>query len=135
VKIMAIGAHPTDVFDLAGGTLANFAENGHEVYLAVVTHGAYSHAPLVVAKDQCKPLAEVAALKRKECEEAGRYIPLQGIRFFEFDDEPFVPSRQMILALGEHVCEIRPEIIITHHPRNRLHQSVDLHPLILYYSP
>ena len=67
---MAIGTHHADVFELAGGTLANFAADGNNVHRAIVTHGARSHAPLVTAKDESQSVRGVIALKKEECEEA-----------------------------------------------------------------
>src|SRR5262249_10917709 len=121
MQILAIGAHPADTFDLGGGTLANFAADGHEVFLAVLTHGAYSHAPLVTAKNESIPLAEVVTLKREECEAAAKHTGIKETRYFDVDDEPFIPTRQIILALGEYIRQVRPDIVITHHPREYGH--------------
>lgn len=126
MNVLAIGAHPADAFDLAGGTLANFATDGHDVYLAVVTHGAYSHAQVITA-NQRQAAAEVAALKKRECEEAAKHIGLKEVRYLEFDDEPFIPTRQTVLVLGEYVREVRPDIVIAHHPREYGHPD---HPVV-----
>ncbi|MCI0421896.1 MAG: PIG-L family deacetylase [Acidobacteria bacterium] len=127
MNILAIGAHPADVFDLSGGTLANFASQGHGVYLSIVTHGAYSHSQLLTKKDQKQAVAEIIALKRKECEEASRHIGVKETRYLEFDDEPFIPSRKMVLVLGEYVREVCPDIVITHHPKEYGHPD---HPVV-----
>lgn len=124
--ILTIGAHPADVFDLAGGTLANFVAQGDEVYLAVVTHGAYSHAQVMTSKNHQHALGEVSSVKRKECDEAAQYIGLKGVRYLDFDDEPFIPTREAVLALGEYVRETRPDIVITHHPKEYGHPD---HPV------
>lgn len=126
MNVLAIGAHPADVFDLAGGTLANFADGGHNVYLAVITHGAYSHAQVVTGKDQRQAVDEVVALKKQECERAAAHIGLKEVRYLGLDDEPFIPTRESIIALGEYVREVRPEVVITHHPREYGHPD---HPV------
>jgi 4-oxalomesaconate hydratase len=127
MNILAIGAHPADVFDLGGGTLANFAADGHDVFLAVVSHGAYSHAPLVTTKDEGKSVKTVINLKKEECEEAARHIEIKATRYLECDDEPFIPTRESVLALGEYVREVRPDVVITHHPREYGHPD---HPVV-----
>jgi len=127
MNILAIGAHPADTFDLGGGTMANFAADGHDVYLAVVTHGAYSHAPMVTKNHETHPVAEVAALKREECEAAAKHTGIKQTRYFGFDDEPFIPTRQVILAVAEYVREVRPDVILTHHPQEYGHPD---HPLV-----
>jgi 4-oxalomesaconate hydratase len=127
MNVLAIGAHPADVFDLSGGTLANFAARGHNVYLAVVSHGAYSHAQLIASKDQQKAVADVRAMKKRECDEAAGHIGLTEVRYLEFADEPFIAGRREILALAEYVRETRPEVVITHHPREYGHPD---HPVV-----
>lgn len=93
--ILTIGAHPADVFDLAGGTLANFSGLGHDVYLAVITHGAYSHAQVITAKNQRHALEEVMSVKRKECDEAARHIGLRAcaisILMMSHSSQPGIP--------------------------------------------
>lgn len=127
MNILAIGAHPADVFDLAGGTLANFATQGHDVYLSIVTHGAYSHAQMLTVKDQKQAVAEIIALKKKECDLASQHIGLKESRYLDFDDEPFIPNRKMVLVLGEYIREVCPDIVITHHPKEYGHPD---HPVV-----
>ena len=38
-KILAIGAHPDDPESICGGTMARFAEEGHEVVSVYMTRG------------------------------------------------------------------------------------------------
>lgn len=127
MNVMSIGAHPADVFDQAGGTLANFAADGHNVYLAVVTHGAYSHAQLVKGKGSEHSLEDVVALKKKECDAAARSLGAKEVRYLGFDDEPFIVTRAATLALGEYIREVRPEVVIMHHPGEYCHPD---HPII-----
>ena len=39
MNILAIGAHPDDVEFLCAGTLALYASEGHNIYIAVATNG------------------------------------------------------------------------------------------------
>ena len=39
MKILAIGAHPDDVEFLCAGTLALYAAQGHEIFIAIATNG------------------------------------------------------------------------------------------------
>ena len=43
MRILFIGAHPADIVDLAGGTIANHVNAGDEVFTMAVTSGLYSH--------------------------------------------------------------------------------------------
>lgn len=127
MNVLSIGAHPADVFDQAAGTLANFASDGHEVYVAVVTHGAYSHAQLVTGKGTTQSLQDVIDLKKRECDAAARFVGVKEVRYLGFDDEPFIVTRQTTLALAEYVREVKPEIVIMHHPGEYCHPD---HPII-----
>src|SRR6478735_971058 len=114
--VLAAGAHPADVFDLAGGTLANFSRAGHTVYVVVLTHGAYSHSQVVSSKGHKVDVQEVIALKRSECDVAASAVGAKEVRYLGYTDEPFMPSRDSVLQLAECVRELRPDIVITHHP-------------------
>ncbi|MGA9799499.1 MAG: PIG-L deacetylase family protein [Terriglobales bacterium] len=127
MNVLSIGAHPADVFDQAGGTLANFAADGHGVYIAVVTHGAYSHAQLVAGKGKTLQLEEVSALKRKECDAAAQYVGAKEVEYLGFDDEPFIPTRETTHALASYIRKVRPQIIIMHHPGEYSHPD---HPVV-----
>jgi len=124
--VLAAGAHPADVFDLAGGTLANFSRTGHTVYVVVLTHGAYSHSQVVSSKDHKVAVEEVIALKRSECDAAAAAVGAKDARYLGYTDEPFVPSRKSVLELAECVRELRPDVVITHHPREYGHPD---HPV------
>ena len=39
MKILAIGAHPDDIEVGCAGTLAKYAQHGHDIYLLVMTEG------------------------------------------------------------------------------------------------
>ena len=126
MNVLTVGAHPADVFDLAGGTVANFATGGHRVYLGVITHGSFSHTQTITDRPP-EALAQCKTLKREECETAARHVGLAGIRYFDYDDEPFLPTRDAILALAEYVREVRPDVVITHHPNEYGHPD---HPVV-----
>src|SRR5687767_4342053 len=103
MKILAIGAHVADVFDCAAGTLANSVAAGDEVLLAVITHSAYSHAQVITSKNQTQELNELKALKKRECDEAAKHVGIKQVRYFDYDDEPFIVTREAVLELGEYI--------------------------------
>jgi LmbE family N-acetylglucosaminyl deacetylase len=127
MNVLSIGAHPADVFDQAAGTLANFAADGHEVYIAVVTHGGYSHAQLIEGKGKTKQIAEVIGLKKKECDAAAQHVGAKDVCYLGFDDEPFTPTRETTHALASYVRKVRPQIVIMHHPGEYSHPD---HPVV-----
>src|SRR4051794_33502518 len=43
MNVLAIGAHPDDLELQCGGTLALYAQQGHNVYVAIATDGGIGH--------------------------------------------------------------------------------------------
>ena len=43
LRILSIGAHPADIFDQSGGTMAHHVQRGDYVGCVVLTHGARVH--------------------------------------------------------------------------------------------
>jgi LmbE family N-acetylglucosaminyl deacetylase len=54
MKILAIGAHPDDIEVGCSGTLAKYAQAGHDVYLLVMTEGHMGGKRAVRKKEQVK---------------------------------------------------------------------------------
>jgi LmbE family N-acetylglucosaminyl deacetylase len=54
MKILAIGAHPDDIEVGCSGTLAKYAQNGHEIYLLVMTEGHMGGEGSTRKKEQTK---------------------------------------------------------------------------------
>lgn len=116
-RILAIGCHPADVFDNAAGTLINHAKVGDRVSLVTITHGAFSHASMYSDSDPKK----IIMLKDEELKLAAEAIGAETSTNMLYDDEPLMLSKEIILKLAVIIQEIRPDIIITHHPREYVH--------------
>ena len=54
MKILAIGAHPDDIEVGCSGTLAKYAQAGHDIYLLVMTEGHMGGKRAVRKKEQMK---------------------------------------------------------------------------------
>lgn len=54
MKILAIGAHPDDIEVGCSGTLAKYAQNGHDIYLLVMTEGQMGGEGAIRKKEQVK---------------------------------------------------------------------------------
>lgn len=105
MNILAIGAHPDDIEQFAGGTLSLLAKNGHKVIIAPLTSGECGSKTL--------PAKEIVAIRKREAEKAARiigasYINL-GIRdgCVSYDLE----TTKKVVAL---IRDTKPDIIITH---------------------
>ncbi|MEZ4734419.1 MAG: hypothetical protein R3E79_45590 [Caldilineaceae bacterium] len=47
LRILSIGAHPADIFDQSGGTMAHHVKRGDDVGCVVLTHGARVHDAVI----------------------------------------------------------------------------------------
>ena len=47
LRLLSIGAHPADVFDQSGGTMAHHAKKGDWIGCVVLTHGARVHDKVI----------------------------------------------------------------------------------------
>ena len=112
VQILAVHAHPDDVENLAAGSLALLAANGHQVTIATATAGDCGSAE--------QGPEETARIRRTEAAAAAdiigaayRCIGLPDLGVFNDDG-----TRRRVTEL---LREIRPDIVITASP-------VDYHP-------
>lgn len=121
--VMFFSAHPADPFDSAGGTIALHAEAGDRVIILSMTPGARSHAPKVydnyeqgqlTAEKEAELYAETVAAKKAEFKNACDAVGAEMV-CLDFVDEPFIATREAILAVGECYRKYRPDILVTHH--------------------
>ena len=133
LTVLAVSAHPDDDTLFAGGTLAKYASEGHDVYTLCTTRGEggeVGEPPLVPSKDQLGPLRE------QEARCAARELGEKDIFFLDFVD-PHMEIDGVALpieatledfsaAIAEHLAKLRPDVVITHgsegeygHPQHR----------------
>lgn len=104
--ILAVGAHPDDEVLGPGGTLANHADAGHEVYVLIVTEG--------VTQQYDDP--SIVEQKREETQDCADRLGVTDVRFgdlpdMRLDDVPHVEINAVIEAAIE---AIRPDVVYTH---------------------
>ena len=120
MKIVCFGAHPDDIEILAGGTIAMWAKEGHDVLIVSVTNGNAGHHEMEkgALEDRRRAEAEVAARL------AG---PRVNSRVLDNDDGTIVADlalRQQIISI---ICEWEADVVVTHRP-------YDYHPDHRYTS-
>lgn len=124
--VMVISCHPADAVDLAGGTMASHAKEGHRVVIVNLTHGALSHGALLkkgIEGSEEHKLEEIIRMKREESRNAAAVLGATDFIDYEYDDEPFMSDRSRILRLAELILEYRPGILISHHPNEFSHED------------
>ena len=128
LRILSVGAHPADIFDQSGGTMAHHVERGDYVGCVVLTHGARVHDAVVSEemfhKDEVptgdaieKIMEERSDLKAEEVRKACAIIGVDDITFFGADDAVLLVTPEVVKRLAMVFREKRPDLILTHFPR------------------
>jgi LmbE family N-acetylglucosaminyl deacetylase len=115
MNVLAIGAHPDDLELLCGGTLARYAQAGHDVFMAIATNGEVGSATL--SKEQTAKLRHEEA--SRSCARIGATLIWMGFPDEWLFDTPEVRSRFI-----DAIREARPEVMFVHstddyHPDHR----------------
>ena len=118
LRLLVIGAHPDDCEFKAAGVATLSRAAGHQVRFVSVTNGDAGHHKIFGE--------ELAAIRRREAEAAGRVLDVE-YRILDYHDgclEPSLPARLELIAM---IREFRPDLILTHRPN-------DYHPDHRYTS-
>jgi len=118
--ILVISAHPDDESLFAGGTLAMFAEQGHQVFILETTRGEGGE----VGEPPLTTQENLGAYREQEVRQAALALGVRDIFFLPYVD-PYmeingvarpidIPLEAFTRAIGEYVEKIRPDLAITH---------------------
>lgn len=127
LRILSIGAHPADVFDQSGGTMAHHAARGDWVGCVVLTHGARVHDKVISeqmfhvdhvpdADTLTNIMRERSDVKAEEVRSACRALGVEDVYFFGADDAVLLPDEPTVRRLAVLLRELRPDVILTHFP-------------------
>ncbi len=132
--IMFVAAHPADPFDAAAGTMALHAKAGDKVVVVSLSPAARSHAPTIYGGDVQPNLddrkeqdlyAETVKIKKEEFKNACKAVGAEMV-CFDYVDEPFMVTKEVINETAECFRKYRPDILVTHHVTEMNHHD---HPL------
>lgn len=127
LRIVSIGAHPADIFDQSGGTMAHHVQRGDWVGCCVLTHGARVHDRVISdemfhakkvpgAEELKKAMAQRADVKAEEVRRACEILGVKDIWFFGEDDAILMPGESNVRRVASFLREVRPDVILTHFP-------------------
>ena len=127
LRLVSIGAHPADVFDQSGGTLAHHAARGDYVACISLTHGARIHDAVISdSMYHRKEVPEATALeqmigdrsdvKSQEIRAACKILGVEDVYFMGVDDGILLVERDTIRRLASLLRQLRPDIVLTHYP-------------------
>lgn len=127
LRLVSIGAHPADVFDQSGGTLAHHTARGDYVACIALTHGArihdavisdgmYHRAEIPAAPELQQLLADRSDVKAQEVVAACRILGIEDVFFLGEDDGILLVERDVIRRLAALLRQLRPDVVLTHFP-------------------
>lgn len=100
MRILALGAHPDDIEAGCGGALIKYAQNGHRIFLMVMTMG-----------EQGAP----AVIRKREQEEAAKRLRAEKLYWGGYPDTQVPMGRDLIQKVEEVVREVDPHFIFVHY--------------------
>jgi LmbE family N-acetylglucosaminyl deacetylase len=118
MNILAIGAHPDDIEILCAGTLALYAQQGHNVFMAAFTCGDMGDLEV--------PPQELARVRKAESEASAAVIGARLLWPAVMDEHVF-PNEAQRRIMIDLIRESDPDVILTHSPN-------DYHPDHRYVS-
>ena len=127
LRIVSIGAHPADVFDQSGGTMAHHTAHGDYVACIALTHGARIHDTVIsdemhhreeipAAAELTQMMGERSDVKAQETRAACRLLGVEDVFFLGVDDGILLVERDIIRRLASLLRQLRPDIVLTHFP-------------------
>ena len=110
-RILIMTAHPDDADIMAGGTVARWIDEGHEVHSVMFTRGDKGH------DDPGMTPERVAAMREVEQRAAAAILGVQRLTFLDFKDGELAWAGPALAeAATRLVRDERPDTIVTHDP-------------------
>lgn len=107
MRVLGIGCHPDDLEFECFGTLALHVKRGDEVFTCSIANGSMG--------DMVIPPAELAVIRRKECENAARVIGAKEYIGVGIDDLALNPwDEDQVRRVTDVIRYVRPDYIICH---------------------
>ena len=111
MRVLLMTAHPDDADIMAGGTMAGWLADGHDVHSVLFTRGDKGPA------DPAMTAARVAALREQEQREAAAILGGPRLTFLDFEDGELAwVGPALAEAATRLIRQERPDLVVTHDP-------------------
>ncbi len=110
VNTLAIFAHPDDLSIFCAGTLARWAEEGHNIYALCCTSGEVGTLRRDLTKEQ------VAATREKELRTANEIIGVKETIILDYPDAGFIDGPELREKLVYFVRKLKADRVVTFDP-------------------
>jgi LmbE family N-acetylglucosaminyl deacetylase len=113
-KILVILAHPDDPEFFCGGTLANWARQGHDITYYLLTGGDKGYNPTTPA--EMTP-ARLQDIRHGEQNDAARVIGAKSVHFLDRPDGYLVPDLELRRDVVRIIRQHKPDVLVTCDPQ------------------
>ncbi|MFX0141435.1 MAG: PIG-L deacetylase family protein [Candidatus Hodarchaeota archaeon] len=110
LNVLAIFSHPDDISIFCGGTLAKWAEEGHNIYALCCTNGNLGTLRTDLTKE------DVAKMREKELKEANKILGIKETIMLGYQDGGFTPAQELREKLIYFVRKLQADRVITFDP-------------------
>ena len=114
-KILVILAHPDDPEFFCGGTLAQWAREGHNITYLILTAGDKGFNPYTQADMTPEKLVPI---RKVEQAEAAKIIGANSPLFLDLEDGLLIPDLHLRRIIVREIRRHRPDILVTCDPQN-----------------
>ncbi len=121
-RVLVVSAHPDDADFGAAGSVALLSDRGVEVTYLMVTDGDAG------GNERTLDNSGMAELRRAEQTAAAKCVGVTDLRFLGYPDGAVVPSLELRKAIARVIRQVRPDLVITHHPDRNYQFIAPSHP-------
>jgi LmbE family N-acetylglucosaminyl deacetylase len=122
MKILVITAHPDDVDFGAGGTVATWVSEGHEVVYCLVTDGQAGGSDNTITRE------EMAHIRRREQTAAANILGVTELHWLGFPDGAVVPDLNLRREISAIIRIVKPDRVLTQSSERRYDRIYASHP-------
>ncbi len=112
MTVLVVAAHPDDEVLGCGGTVARLAQEGHNVYIAILGEG-------ITSRYQQREEADPTLVKKlhKRAQNVAKLLGAKDLLMYSLPDNRFdtVPLLDVVKITEELVERMQPQVIYTHH--------------------
>jgi LmbE family N-acetylglucosaminyl deacetylase len=128
MKVLVVAAHPDDEVLGCGGTIARLAQEGHDVYIAILGEGITSRYAQRAEADR-KKLEALHARSQNVADLLGA----KDLFMYNLPDNRFdtVPLLDVVKIVEDLIERLEPEVIYTHHSGDLNIDHVIVHRAVL----
>lgn len=122
MRILIVTAHPDDVDFGAGGAVATWTHEGHEVVYCLVTDGQAGGFDNSISRD------DMIVIRRREQTEAGAILGVTELHFLGFPDGAVVADLNLRREISAVIRKVKPDRVVTQSPERRYDRIYASHP-------